>query len=66
MGGAIGNVIDRAEAGTVVDMLHTGWWPAFNLADVAIVCGAMLLAFSSLRSNEPDHQRGHGDPGDAA
>ncbi|HQZ36349.1 MAG TPA: signal peptidase II [Ilumatobacteraceae bacterium] len=66
VGGAIGNVIDRAEAGTVVDMLHTGWWPTFNLADVAIVCGAMLLAFSSLRSNEPDHQRGHGDPGDAA
>ena len=50
VGGAIGNVIDRAEAGTVVDMLHTGWWPTFNLADVAIVCGAMLLAFSSLRS----------------
>lgn len=54
VGGALGNVIDRAEAGTVVDMLHTGWWPTFNLADVAIVCGALLLAFSSARSVEPD------------
>lgn len=66
VGGAIGNVIDRAEAGTVVDMLHTGWWPTFNLADVAIVCGALLLAFSSMRSNETDHQRDRGDTVTAA
>lgn len=66
VGGAIGNVIDRAQAGTVVDMLHTGWWPTFNLADVAIVCGAILLAFSSVRSNEPDRQGSPDDPAAAA
>lgn len=49
VGGALGNVIDRAQAGTVVDMLHTGWWPTFNIADVAVVCGAMLLALSLAR-----------------
>ena len=47
VGGAFGNVIDRAEAGTVVDMLHTGWWPTFNVADVAVVGGAILMAFST-------------------
>jgi signal peptidase II len=49
VGGALGNVIDRAQAGTVIDMLHTGWWPTFNVADVAVVCGAMLLALSLAR-----------------
>jgi signal peptidase II len=49
VGGALGNVIDRAQAGTVIDMLHTGWWPTFNIADVAVVCGAMLLALSLAR-----------------
>ena len=57
VGGALGNVIDRAEAGTVIDMLHTGWWPTFNVADVAVVAGAFLMAFSALTqpvSDEPE------------
>ena len=48
-GGALGNVIDRVEGGSVVDMLHTGWWPTFNLADVFICIGVALLALSALR-----------------
>ena len=55
LGGAIGNVIDRVLYGAVVDFLdfHAyGWhWPAFNLADSAITCGAVLLVWESLRSN---------------
>lgn len=40
VGGALSNVMDRALGGTVVDMFHLGWWPAFNAADVCIVVGA--------------------------
>jgi len=43
VGGAAANIVDRLQAGTVVDMLHTGWWPTFNLADVWIVVGCALL-----------------------
>jgi signal peptidase II len=53
LGGALGNVIDRIAYGHVIDFLdfHAGgWhWPAFNLADSAIVAGAALLIFDELR-----------------
>ena len=53
LGGALGNVIDRVRLGVVVDFLDfhaAGWhWPAFNLADSAITCGALLLIWESLR-----------------
>lgn len=49
--GALGNVIDRARLGAVVDYLDFHWklwhWPAFNLADVLVVGGAILLVLSS-------------------
>ncbi|HRK55899.1 MAG TPA: signal peptidase II [Burkholderiaceae bacterium] len=52
MGGAIGNVIDRIAYGHVVDFIdwhYAGWhWPAFNLADSAIVGGAVLMVFDEL------------------
>jgi signal peptidase II len=45
-GGSAGNVIDRVRRGVVVDFIDLGWWPAFNLADAAIVVGVVtgLLA----------------------
>lgn len=43
LGGALANVIDRLPDGRVTDYLSVGWWPTFNLADVAIVSGAALL-----------------------
>lgn len=47
MGGAIGNVIDRAAYGYVIDFLDFYWggyhFATFNLADSAITCGAALL-----------------------
>jgi signal peptidase II len=47
LGGAVGNLVDRTVHGYVVDFLDFhlgGWhWPAFNVADAAIVCGAALL-----------------------
>lgn len=51
-GGAVGNVVDRVRRGTVTDFLdfHAGgWhWPAFNMADVMIVVGVVLLIAGSL------------------
>ena len=47
LGGAIGNVIDRIQHAHVIDFLLFYWrdwyFPAFNVADVAITCGAILL-----------------------
>jgi signal peptidase II len=52
LGGAIGNAIDRIVHGHVVDFLDFHWrgwhWPAFNVADSAIVCGAALLIVDEL------------------
>ena len=54
LGGAIGNVIDRIYYGYVIDFLDVYYgsyhWPAFNVADSAIVIGAALLLFDSFRS----------------
>jgi signal peptidase II len=42
LAGAAGNLIDRVRRGAVIDFIAFPWWPAFNLADVAIVLGALL------------------------
>jgi signal peptidase II len=51
LGGALGNLIDRIAYGYVVDFLQFHWdehyFPAFNLADSAITCGAFLLILDS-------------------
>lgn len=49
LGGAVGNVIDRVIDGRVIDMLDLGWWPTFNVADVFIVSGVVLLLFDLMR-----------------
>jgi signal peptidase II len=43
LGGAIGNLVDRLARGSVTDYLKFPNWPAFNLADVAITTGVVLL-----------------------
>ena len=52
LGGAIGNAIDRLEYGHVVDFLlfywHDWYFPAFNIADVAITIGAILLLLDEI------------------
>jgi signal peptidase II len=51
-GGAVGNLIDRARFGAVVDFVDVHWrgwhWPAFNVADSAISVGVVLLALRLL------------------
>jgi signal peptidase II len=58
LGGAIGNVIDRVLFGAVIDFLdfHLGGyhWPAFNVADSAITCGAALLIWDGLRKQKAE------------
>ena len=53
LGGAIGNVIDRLQHGYVVDFIHVHWgsayFPAFNVADMAISVGAGLILLDALR-----------------
>lgn len=58
MGGALGNVIDRIRFGAVVDFIqwHVAgyYWPAFNVADSAIVLGAVLLLWTQLANGSHD------------
>lgn len=55
-GGALGNVIDRATRGYVVDFIDVfagSWhWPAFNVADSAIVIGAGLLILDMMQQRQ--------------
>ncbi len=41
LGGAAGNLCDRLRRGAVIDFVDLGWWPVFNVADVAITLGAI-------------------------
>jgi len=50
LGGAFGNLIDRLRSGQgVVDFIDVGIgehrWPTFNIADIGVSCGAVLLAW---------------------
>ena len=62
LGGALGNVIDRVRLGGVVDFLHFHWgphyWPAFNVADSAITCGAALLILDAFRQGRKTRSDG--------
>lgn len=57
LGGAVGNVVDRIATGAVVDFLDFHWsgahWPAFNLADVFINAGVVLLLVAAFREGPP-------------
>lgn len=57
IGGAIGNLIDRAYLGYVVDFFHFYItdifdFPIFNVADMSVVCGTILMAITILFSKE--------------
>ena len=57
LGGALGNLIDRVAYGYVVDFLDFYWntyhFPAFNIADSAITCGAVLMIWEGVMKKSP-------------
>lgn len=61
LAGALGNLIDRAIAGEVIDFAHLYWsgvfdWATFNVADVLIAAGLVLLAVDAFRSPRSDEE----------
>jgi signal peptidase II len=65
LGGALGNLTDRvangpALSGHVTDFIDFHVWPVFNLADSAIVLGAVVLAIATGRRKEPVPDRADG------
>jgi signal peptidase II len=53
-GGAIGNLADRVRHDAVTDFIAVGSWPPFNLADVSITLGVLLLVYLYLRDAEQE------------
>ena len=52
LGGGLGNLLDRATDGFVTDV-HLNGWPGVNLADLAIVAGAVVFANATRRARGP-------------
>ena len=50
LGGAIGNLIDRAREGVVIDFFDFRIWPIFNIADIAICIGVGLIIWNLLKT----------------
>ena len=69
LSGGVGNIIDRLRFGYVVDMFHFEFWPSypvFNVADMCVVCGAILGAVYYLwvyekHDAKPKKGEKHGD-----
>ncbi len=53
LGGALGNIIDRVRYGAVTDFIKLPAWPAFNVADVSITLGVLVLLYVTER---PRHE----------
>jgi signal peptidase II len=58
VGGALGNLLDRAGDGEVTDFIKLPLWPAFNLADVAITVGVLALVYVIEAAPEADGDSG--------
>lgn len=69
LGGALGNLGDRLfrdHGGSVVDFIDLRWWPIFNLADVAISCGVVLLLVTGWRDAGRSSSHASSRPGPSA
>lgn len=58
VGGAIGNFIDRWLHSYVIDFFDLRWWPVFNIADIAIICGGILLVLYTLLEGKSEVENG--------
>jgi signal peptidase II len=57
IGGSLSNLVDRARLGHVTDFLDLSYWPAFNLADMCIVVGVVLLVGTMLAGERSPRRR---------
>jgi len=64
IGGAIGNLVDRAFraeegflSGGVVDFVDFQWWPVFNIADSAIVVGGLMMFWAGMKSTVSSEEK---------
>ena len=67
LAGAIGNLVDRVVYGSVIDFVHLYWrgvfdWATFNVADVLIVAGLVLLVVDLFRSRSAPNGGGVPEP----
>ena len=53
LGGAAGNLIDRARFGAVTDFIDPVFWPAFNVADIAVVLGVLGVLYVAEGGGDP-------------
>jgi signal peptidase II len=60
LGGAVGNLIDRVYDGAVIDFIEMGigghWWPVYNVADIGVTVGAVLLLWYLIMSQRGEPQ----------
>ena len=72
LGGGLGNLIDRLQDGTVTDMIDLGWFPSFNVADIALNVGVGLVVLWGLFGHHAverttdDGERAEGQPAEDA
>jgi signal peptidase II len=52
LGGALGNIVDRVRDGAVTDFIKLPAWPAFNVADVSITLGVLVLLYVTERPRD--------------
>ena len=71
IGGALGNVVDRLFRGdgwfhgSVIDFIDLQWWPIFNVADMAITIGGVLLVLGTVFAGSPTTDPADADPAGA-
>ncbi len=67
LGGAFGNMIDRIAAGEVLDFIDMGIgryrWPTYNVADIAVTIGAILLIWGFVMHSQPEQEKAQAGAG---
>jgi len=58
LSGALGNIVDRVVRGYVVDFIHVRGWPVFNVADIAVVVGAGMIALAHVQRRRSEVSTG--------
>jgi signal peptidase II len=60
LAGALGNYADRLTRGYVVDFIHVPHWPVFNVADICLTAGVILLCWTKVGSRRVEPSAGAG------